>query len=167
MFAYCDNNPIVYLDNTGCWKEIGNTIYIADKHTYDTYYSNTNNWQPGKYYVYDPGYSKYYWELNSSKIIEHQKPNFTPRKDKRKGSENRQKTGDRERNVAHPNGEEHSRVPKGNNGINRITSIGVLVITTVGIIILTGDDAFGIVADDALIVPLASIWWDSACKIFA
>ena len=91
MFAYCDNNPNVYLDNTGCWKEFGRTVYIDDKHTYDTYYSNTNNWQPGEYYVYDPGYSKYYWELNSSKIMEHQKPNFTPRKDKRKGSENRQK----------------------------------------------------------------------------
>ncbi|WPD24575.1 MAG: RHS repeat-associated core domain-containing protein [Candidatus Electrothrix scaldis] len=34
-------------------------------------------------------------------------------KDKKKGSEDRQKSGDRERNVAHPESEEHSRVPKG------------------------------------------------------
>ena len=39
---------------------------------------------------------------------------FVPRKSPRKGSENRQPTGARERNVGHPNGEEHSRVPKGN-----------------------------------------------------
>ena len=43
------------------------------------------------------------------------RPNFTPRKDPRKGSDSRQPTGDRERNKAHPDGEEHSRVPKGNN----------------------------------------------------
>lgn len=35
---------------------------------------------------------------------------------KRKGSENRQPSGDRERNVGHPGGEEHSRVPKGSGG---------------------------------------------------
>lgn len=32
---------------------------------------------------------------------------------RRKGAENRKPTGDRERNVAHPEGEEHSRRPKG------------------------------------------------------
>jgi len=32
---------------------------------------------------------------------------------KRKGAEDRQKAGDRERNVGHPDGEEHSRIPKG------------------------------------------------------
>lgn len=37
-------------------------------------------------------------------------------KDKRRGSENRQKTYERERNVGHPKGEEHSRVPKGPRG---------------------------------------------------
>ena len=35
---------------------------------------------------------------------------------KRKGSENRQPTGKREKNVGHPDGEEHSRVPKGTGG---------------------------------------------------
>lgn len=38
---------------------------------------------------------------------------FKPRKDKRKGANSRQKSGSRERNVGHKNGEEHSRVPKG------------------------------------------------------
>ena len=45
------------------------------------------------------------------------KPNFIPRKPQRKGAEKRQPTGSRERNVGHPNGEEHSRVPKGNKGV--------------------------------------------------
>lgn len=41
---------------------------------------------------------------------------FSPRKDKRYGSDNRQPQGSRERNVGHPNGEEHSRNAKGNRG---------------------------------------------------
>ena len=36
------------------------------------------------------------------------------RTNKPKGHGQRQPTGDRERNVKHPNGEEHSRIPKGN-----------------------------------------------------
>ncbi len=32
---------------------------------------------------------------------------------KRKGADERQKSGEREKNVGHPDGEEHSRVPKG------------------------------------------------------
>lgn len=39
-----------------------------------------------------------------------------PNPNKRKGSELRQKTGDRQRNLGHPGGEEHSRVPKGRGG---------------------------------------------------
>ena len=38
---------------------------------------------------------------------------FKPRKPPRKGSEKRRPSGSRERNVGHPQGEEHSRVPKG------------------------------------------------------
>ena len=59
MFAYCSNNPITYCDPTGCWREIGNTIYIDNKYTYDTYYSDRRKWQPGKTYIYDPGYLRY------------------------------------------------------------------------------------------------------------
>jgi len=39
-----------------------------------------------------------------------------PNPNKKKGSENRQKTGQRERNVGHPNAQEDSRVPKGQGG---------------------------------------------------
>ena len=73
------------------------------------------------------------------------KPNFVNRKDKRKGSEKRQPSGARQRNVAHPNGEEHSRVPKG-NGIRRevlpdgtevfyvVTTAAVVAIIVAGVI---------------------------------
>jgi len=36
-----------------------------------------------------------------------------PNPNRRKGAEDRQQSGDRERNIGHPEGEEHSRVPKG------------------------------------------------------
>ncbi|MBQ4544943.1 MAG: hypothetical protein II996_05175, partial [Oscillospiraceae bacterium] len=45
-----------------------------------------------------------------------EKPNFTRNPNKRKGSENRQPLGIRERNVGHPESEEHSRVAKGTGG---------------------------------------------------
>ena len=62
------------------------------------------------------------------------KPGFVPRKDKRHGSEERQPSGDRERNVGHPDGEEHSRVPKGNRGnVSRVVTE-----STNGVIILSG-----------------------------
>ena len=44
-----------------------------------------------------------------------QRRNFIPRKPKRKGADKRQPTGERERNVGHPNAEEHSRRAKGGN----------------------------------------------------
>ncbi len=44
------------------------------------------------------------------------KPNFVRRNPRRHGAENRQPGGERERNIGHPNGEEHSRVAKGNRG---------------------------------------------------
>jgi len=50
------------------------------------------------------------------------KPGFKSRKDPRKGSENRQPSGNRERNVGHPDGEEHSRVAKGNR-VRRIDTL--------------------------------------------
>ena len=52
-------------------EEIGRTVYIADKHTYDTYYSNTNNWQPGKRYIYDPDYSEYYRAVAASQTVQY------------------------------------------------------------------------------------------------
>ena len=96
-----------------------------------------------------------------------------PRKDPRKGADTRRKTGARERNVAHPNGEEHSRVAKGNGrNIKRVSvtdvfaSIGVLVVASIGIAVVCADDVTLIgIANDAAIAPLIKIVWDCTATI--
>lgn len=66
-------------------------------------------------------FPSYPWEDANKGILmlstkAHNKEGWIDNPNKRKGSEDRQKSGDRERNVGHPNGEEHSRVPKGSGG---------------------------------------------------
>ena len=57
---------------------------------------------------------------------------WVSRKDKRYGSEDRQKTGARERNVGHKNGEEHSVKPKGNGAhIPKAVTTGIAVVGTI------------------------------------
>lgn len=94
---------------------------------------------------------------------------WKPRKDSRKGSENRQPTGARECNKAHPNGEEHSRVPK-RNGLKRydpitlkkILATEVIIISAVFIVYLVANDVTGVgVIDDAAIIPVAIIIWEA------
>ena len=89
-----------------------------------------------------------------------------PRKDPRKGSDKRRPSGSRERNVGHPNGEEHSRVPKG-NGLRRVaaglTIAGVIIVG----VVLVADDLTGVgTADDAILPVLGKILWD-ACGVLA
>lgn len=103
------------------------------------------------------------YEMRKRTAALRSKPNFTPRKDKRHGSEKRQKTGDRERNVGHPNGEEHSRVPKG----NRVRAMVTVVVTSVIIIGLVADDVTIVaVYDDVAIPTVSAIWWDAVCEVF-
>ena len=88
------------------------------------------------------------------------------RKDKKRGSEKRQPTGARERNVAHPNGEEHSRVPKGNQRTKYETFLD-LVGVTFALSALAFDDFTGVgTVDDELIISTLTIWWDLAWKLF-
>lgn len=99
---------------------------------------------------------------------------WKPRKDSRKGSENRQPTGARERNKAHPNGEEHSRVPKGNGlkrydpiTLEKILATEVIIISAVFIVYLVANVVTGVgVIDDAAIIPVAMIIWEAA-QVFA
>ena len=69
------------------------------------------------------------------------------RNDKRHGSENRQKTGARERNVGHKNGEEHSVKPKGNGvHIPKAVETGIVVggtIITGAIVVVKAIGFFG------------------------
>ena len=123
MHSYCGNNPIMFADPTGL--------------CYEPQYTSAGTYI-GKYWVIKtavPGVpvfcnscksngpnsgNKYYVESSKNNKNTKGDSNWTPRKDSKKGSENRQKSGDHERNVAHPNGEEHSRVPKG-NGVKHLT----------------------------------------------
>ncbi len=104
-------------------------------------------------------------EHNNQSYIQkiNEKPNMNPRKDKKKGSEDRQKTGARERNCKPKFGEEHSRVAKGTGGVKKFVAAGVLVVASAAMIVIIADDSTGVgIANDVLIGPVAKIWWDAA-----
>ena len=73
------------------------------------------------------------------------------------------------------NGEEHSRVPKG-NGVKHLTetpfeermgNFGICLACAVAVIYLVGNDVTGAgVADDVALVPTIALLWDSASKAF-
>lgn len=113
----------------------------------------------------------YSWEdankgvlLLSAKV--HKKEGWKDNPNKRKGSEERQKSGDRERNAGHPDGEEHSRVPKGSGGRAK-SSNGPLRADTldeIGQAILGGVAAVGtgyLIYRGIRILPslLPPLWW--------
>ena len=185
MHSYCGNNPIMFADPTGLCYEPQYTsagTYIGKYWVIKTAVpgvpgfcnsckSNGPN-SGNKYYVES---NKYYVESSKNNKNTKGDSNWTPRKDSKKGSENRQKSGNRERNVAHPNGEEHSRVPKG-NGIKHLTetpfeermgNFGICLACAVAVIYLVGNDVTGAgVADDVALVPTIALLWDSASKAF-
>ena len=178
VHSYCGNNPIMFADPTGL--------------CYEPQYTSAGTYI-GKYWVIKtavpgvPGFcnscksngsnsgNKYYVESSKNNKNTKGDSNWTTRKDSKKGSENRQKSGDRERNVAHPNGEEHSRVPKG-NGVKHLTetpfeermgNFGICLACAVAVIYLVGNDVTGAgVADDVALVPTIALLWDSASKAF-
>ena len=192
MHSYCGNNPIMFADPTGLCYEPQYTsagTYIGKYWVIKTAVpgvpgfcnsckSNGSN-SGNKYYVESNKYyvesNKYYVESSKNNKNTKGDSNWTTRKDSKKGSENRQKSGDRERNVAHPNGEEHSRVPKG-NGVKHLTetpfeermgNFGICLACAVAVIYLVGNDVTGAgVADDVALVPTIALLWDSASKAF-
>ena len=103
LFSYCANTPTSYYDETGYCRIRFDGVKLNDCHSLGCPYAENITIPDIKAEI-----KSYEFSLATKR------PNFQPRKDKKKGSESRQPTGDRERNVAHPNGEEHSRVPKGN-----------------------------------------------------
>ena len=147
MFAYCGDNPVNRKDVNGdSWVTILEPLSVFTLSLKESF-ENTN---PIAY-------------IKSAK----EKPNFVPNPNKRKGSEDRQPTGDRERNVGHPNGEEHSRVPKGNRGVRRIEATVGIVASSLVIVVLVANDVTGVgVADDVALGPTAVIWWDYAMMLF-
>ena len=80
---------------------------------------------------------------------------MTPQKDKRKGSDSRKPTNSRERNVKHPNGEEHSRRPKGTGGIRRMMPYAGMAAAFAAAAWVVANDATGIgAADDGALVVI-------------
>ena len=75
-----------------------------------------------------------------------------------------QKSGDRERNVAHPDGEEHSRVAKGSNGFVKKAVAGVSIAAlSIAVVYLVANDVTGVgTADDAMIPVFSKAIWDLA-----
>ena len=165
MFAYCENNPVNMGDPTGCCS--GVTIIITAYNPTIGYYTITETYCPceGSRPV---GFFGDYSDSDVNILTKvKNKPNMVPRKDKRHGSENRTKSGLRERNVAHPNGEEHSRVPKGNSPKRIEAGIG-LVTATIVIVALVADVFSGVgTANDVALIPATSIWWDYALATFS
>ncbi len=120
MFAYCENTPVMYCNPTGKSK-----IYIIESDwIYYSLYSDPNKRLKDTMYYMGSEVSvacqsrsgiPYYIPPTTPPLADGRgNNNKGPRKDSRKGSKNRQKTGARERNQGHPNGEEHSVKPKGN-----------------------------------------------------
>ena len=142
MFAYCGNNPVMFVDYNGfdfTWATLFDIIAVSiiiDSLTQG---------------------------FRSVPTIQRTKNKYVPRIDKKKDAYKHQKSGARERNVAHPNGEEHSRVPKG-NGTHRISfnndfipMLGVFTLILVVIILVLDDSTVIGVADDALIIPIIGL----------
>ena len=122
--------------------------------------------------VMGKGYSGFYnSSTNGNKVdailLSNKANGFTPRKDKRRGSDDRKPQGSRERNVGHPNGEEHSRTPKGNRGlkINRSSVINNIGkgLATVGASAAAGYIIYrGVRILPSLVPPL---WWTIPANI--
>ena len=148
MFAYCGNNPIMYSDSDGfdfTWStvfDIISTCLIIDS---------------------------LFPEFRYIPVVQRTKNKYIPRKDPRKKAGEHKKTGQRERNVGHPYGEEHSVKPKGNrvpngNGSHRISlkydviPIFELVTLIIMVVILVLDDSTVIgIVDDTLIIPIIGL----------
>ena len=121
MFAYCLNNPVNISDPYGNDPVPKWALNIINGTATESEYVkalsvNPNAWNGSAGYRvrYAIELATQHFANKNSASGRSKNKEFTQRKDKKKGSENRGKSGARERNVAHPNGEEHSRVPKGN-----------------------------------------------------
>lgn len=122
--------------------------------------------------VMGKGFSGYYnSSTNGNKtdaiLLSNKSNGFTSRKDKRHGSKDRQQQGNRERNVGHPNGEEHSRNAKGNRG-PKVKRSDVVKNVGKGLVVTGGTAAVGYVAYRGLrmlpsLVP--ALWWTIPANI--
>ena len=178
MFTYCGNNPANYFDESGqdpipTWAR--NIVYgVPTAADYVKALSaDASAWAGSARFIVEK--AKAEAEKNRVFVVGRGKKNqnFTSRKDKRHGSENRQKSGNRERNVGHQNGEEHSRVPKGNYGstkrmafTNDIVPLSfqntveiALIALAIGFVV-SNDVTVGGIADDVILEQMVRVLWD-------
>ena len=178
MFTYCGNNPANYFDESGqdpipTWAR--NIVYgVPTAADYVKALSaDASAWAGSARFIVEK--AKAEAEKNRVFVVGRGKKNqnFTSRKDKRHGSENRQKSGNRERNIGHQNGEEHSRVPKGNYGstkrmafTNDIVPLSfqntveiALIALAIGFVV-ANDVTVGGIADDVILGQMVRVLWD-------
>lgn len=150
LYTYCANNPVMYVDSNG------------DDFTWATVFDMVST-----FLLLDSLFPK---TEKTPIIMRSKNSNFTPRKDKRKKSDLHQKTGLRERNIGHPDAEEHGRRSKGNitpkgNGSHRsitmdndiIPALGIITISIIVIILIVDDTTILGVFDDLFVLPLIGL----------
>lgn len=158
MFAYCLNNPVMYVDPSGREAHVEEAlsfvlglvcglIYLEEHmplmdldlfmrdvanaglsgmEVVDTILSLCLLVSEGA--LEDVNRSDYFVMAKKSSNTKGS-GNWVDRNGRRHGSENRQKTGARERNIGHKKGEEHSIKPKGNGAhIPKAVSTGIAVV---------------------------------------
>ena len=182
MFAYCGNNPVNLFDEYGqdpvpVWAK--NILYgtPTERDYAQALAADINAWAGSARYTVEK--AKAIAEKNKIFGVgkTKSKPNFTSRKDKRHGSENRQKTGSRERNIGHRNGEEHSREPKGKYGntkrvvltcdvapLDFAATFEIASITLAIGFVVANDVTGGGIVDDILLERMVRALWDLTDK---
>ena len=157
MFAYCLNNPVMYSDPSGTAADSAlvdlMAIFLSGAFLIESFPLDV---------AIEVAEQLVESNLSGYNLLQEAKNGtngWVQRKDKRKGSEKRQKTGERERNVGHPDSEEHSRKPKGTGGIRKVNVSGIAktattIIATAGVIIVLADDVTGVGAFDDFAIPV-------------
>ncbi len=173
MFAYCKNDPVNMADSSGNDPVPAWALHIISGTATESEYAEALSVNPNAWHG-SAGYrvrhaielAKQHFSNKNNEFGRSKNKEFTQRKDKKKGSENRGKSGARERNVAHPNGEEHSRVPKGNKGIRRIEVGLTLASISAAIIFMVANDVTVVgIADDEMLPEYVELWWDTAQQV--
>jgi len=173
MFAYCKNDSVNMADSSGNDPVPAWALHIISGTATESEYAealsvNPNAWSGSAGYRVRHAIelAKQHFSNKNNEFGRSKNKEFTQRKDKKKGSENRGKSGARERNVAHPNGEEHSRVPKGNKGIRRIEASLTLASISAAIIFMVANDVTVVgIADDEMLPEYVELWWDTAQQV--
>ena len=186
MFAYCKNDSVNMADSSGNDPVPAWALHIISGTATESEYAealsvNPNAWHGSAGYrvrhaidiarkrqqnLLESAEHHKRGTTNKANKQKHEKGQTRKQKDKKKGSENRGKSGARERNVAHPNGEEHSRVPKGNKGIRRIEASLTLASISAAIIFIVANDVTVVgIADDEMLPEYVELWWDTAQQV--